>query len=247
MKQTNRLLAVPMLLGVTASLASATLISVDLVYSDLNGGPSSPYSGDTIGTGTLNINVAGEVYTGQVGPWNALDTGSNNGNNTSASLGSLVDGTGNLTTVSITMGTATTSGSGMWRNGYVGTVGGNLREEQAYIYYPGITATNYYDWELAGLTANAHYRLTLFGDGGASYTNIANSMAGVLDSEGDWNWVDITASPTGFITGQFATSGNNDIHLLYGLQLETIAVPEPSSIALLGLTSLGLIRRRRRN
>jgi len=205
-----------------STLASATvpsnLISVDFVYS-VSG--STPYSGDTTLTGTLNNNAAGLTYVGQSGQWNALVTGGNNANTSSASLSGLLDGAGNATSVSIKLGHATSSGAagGDWRNNYIPTfVPGTLRQEQAYIYCPALTS-DHYDWELAGLVPNAHYMLTLFGNGGSSYTNIANSVAGVLDSEGDWNWSDITATSAGLITGRFATTGNNQVNGLYGLQL----------------------------
>ena len=208
-----------------STLALATvpsnLISVDFVY---NVSGSTPFSGDTILTGTLNNNSAGLTYTGQSGLWNALNTGGNNANTSSASLSGLLDGAGNATSVSIKLGHATSSGAagGDWRNNYIASfVPGTLRQEQAYIYNPALTS-NHYDWELTGLVPNAHYMLTLFGNGGSTYTNIANSVAGVLDSEGDWNWSDITATSAGLITGRFATTGNNQVCGLFGLQLYTV-------------------------
>jgi hypothetical protein len=162
------------------------------------------------------------MYTGQAGAWNALFVGDNNAANNSASKTALTNGGGNTTTVAFKMGTATSAGAsgGNWKAGYVETSGGNLREEQAYVYYPQVTA-NHFNWELTGLSPNAHYRLTLFGNGGDSYTNIANTVAGVLDAEGDWNWADIQADASGVIAGNFLnTASNNDVRLLYGLQAE---------------------------
>ena len=199
---------------------NANLISVDFVYSDL--AVNKPYSGDTTLTGTLNKNSVNQIYTGQVGAWNALNVGANNaGSKTTASVINMHTGAGGATTVSFSLAQSTTLGAagGNWHNNYVATSGGNLREEQAYLYYPAVTG-NHYNWELAGLTANAHYRLTLFGSGGASYTNIANTVAGVLDTEGDWNWADIVADANGRITGNLLTTGNNEVQGLYGLQIE---------------------------
>ncbi len=197
----------------------ANLISVDFVYGESG---SVACSGDTVLTGTLKNNAAGQIFTGQTGAWNALQVGATgNANTSSASLGSLKNGVGTATTVSFKMGTATSAGAsgGGWRTNYFGAyVTGSLRQEQAYLYYPTLTS-NHYNWELTGLTPNAHYRMTQFCSGGSSYTNIANSVAGVLDAEGDWNWTDIPASATGVITGNLLTTGNDDVQGLYGLQL----------------------------
>ena len=201
-------------------LPNPNLISVDFVYSDSG---SLPFSGDTSTSGTLNKNAVGEIYTGQTGAWNAMNVGGNNANTGSASVSALHNGAGGVTTVAFKMGAAAASGAaaGNWRNNYV-VAFGNLRQEQAYVYSPTLTASHY-AWELTGLVPNAHYRLTLFGDGGSSYTNIANSVAGVLDAEGDWNWSDITADAAGVILGDFATSGHDQVNGLYGLQIETAA------------------------
>ena len=204
---------------ITHTVPNPKLISLDFVYT-VSG--SVPYSGNTTLTGTVNKNAAGEIYSGQVGPWNAIRTGGNNANNGSASATNLLNGAGAATTIAFKMGTAATGGSGGWRNNYVPSfASGNLRQEQTYI-YTDITP-NHFSWELAGLTPYAHYRLTLFGDGGASYTNTANSVPAVVDAEGDWNWTDITADAAGVIEGNYATSASNQIKGLYGLQLEFVS------------------------
>ena len=193
------------------------LISVDLTYSDL--AVKTPYSGDTTLTGTLNKNAAGLIFTGQTGAWNGVNVGGNNANNSSASLSSLKNGAGGVTAISFAMGTATSSGSGGggWRNGYVATSGGNLREEQAYLYYPDITV-DHYDWEFGGLTPNAHYQLVAFASPGA-LSNVANGVAGSQDSEGDWNWADVTATAAGRITGRYTDTTPTTTPGIYGFQL----------------------------
>jgi hypothetical protein len=201
---------------VTYMVPDANLISVDCVYSGVN---YSPCSGDTsTATSSIVKNAAGQIYTGQWGSWNALNMGTDNTNTTSASKTGLVDGTGTATTVAIKLGTATSAGAagGGWRNAGLGTiVAGMLRQEGPYLYYPTVTA-NHFNWELTGLTPNAHYKLTWFGNGGTSYTNIANSVAGVKDSEGDWDWADIQADAAGVILGNLLTTGNNETKNLYG-------------------------------
>ncbi len=222
---------------VTCVAANTALISVDFVY-QVTGGRSQPYAGDTALTGTLNQNAAGEIYAGQVGLWNAMNVGGNNANNSSAYLTNLLNGTGGLTTVSFAMGHATTSGAlgGDWRNNWVNGLSainyGLLRQEEAYGYYPTLTS-DHFAWELAGLTPNAHYRLTLFSQvgGSPSVTNVANTVAGVQDVEGDWNWTDITATAAGRIAGRFSAS-NNATYGIYGLQLERIPLTPPPELPL---------------
>ncbi len=201
------------------------LISVDLTYSDI--AVKTPYSGDTTLTGTLNKNSAGLIFTGQTGAWNGVNVGGNNANNGSASLSNLKNATGGATTISFAMGTATSSGSsgGGWRNGYLSSPGGNLREEQAYLYYPDITG-DHFDWEFSGLTPNAHYQLVAFASTGA-LSNVANGVAGSQDAEGDWNWADVTATAAGRITGRYTDTTPTTTPGIYGFQIYKQAVSAP--------------------
>ena len=236
-----RMCLMPLLVSLTASISNAAVISVDFIQA---GG--TPCSGDTTLTGTTMKNADGNIFTGQNGSWNSLDIESYN--NTSAISGFLEDGDGFATTAKLALGEATgldAVSAGGWRCfPNTGASGGavQLRDEMAYLYYPTITV-NHFAWALTGLTPNAQYRLTMFGNGSYTYTNIANSVSGIPDSEGDWNWVNITANSSGVIAGNFSTSGNNQVYGLYGLQIQEI--PEPSVLGLLGLSGIGLMRRRR--
>ena len=75
---------------------------------------------------------------------------------------------------------------------------------------------------------NSVYKLVFFGDAGNSSgaSNIANSVAGVLDSEGDWNWDSVTSDASGTILGTF-TAPNPTLGL-YGAQLEFVSSTPPS-------------------
>ncbi|MCX6876279.1 MAG: YDG domain-containing protein [Verrucomicrobia bacterium] len=195
--------------------APANLISIDFIYSVAG---SNPYAGDTVLTGTLNNNAVGLVFTGQTGAWNGVNVGGSNANVNSASLSNLRNGTGTATTISFTMGHATSSGAagGDWRNNPVGAYG-NLRQEQPYL-YNGVITSDHYDWEFAGLTPNAHYSLVVFASTGA-LSHVANGVAGFQDAEGDWNWADLTATAAGRITGRFTDNTPTSTPGLYGLQL----------------------------
>jgi hypothetical protein len=178
-------------------------------------------------------NAVGNVFTGQVGNWNAMNIGNYNQN--SAISGFLNNAAGSATTIKLALGRATgldNTAAGAWRcNPNEGAPGGpdQLRSETAYLYYPALTG-DHYAWALTGLIPNGHYRLTLFGNGTNTFTNVANSVAGTADAEGDWNWEDITADGSGVILGTLLTTGNNQTFGLYGLQIESLGTP-PSGYA----------------
>ncbi len=90
-----------------AQAHASNVISADFVYSDTGVGP---ISGDTTLTPGTQSNTDGLIFTGQSGAWNSVVTGTNNGNNTFASAGPLLDGNGNPTTVNFTM-----TADGSWR------------------------------------------------------------------------------------------------------------------------------------
>ena len=208
---------------VTYAVPDPKLISVDFKQ-----GSGTTCAGNTTLTGTTMKNAVGNVFTGQVGNWNALNIGTYNQN--SATSGFLNNGAGTATTVKLALGRATgldNTAAGGWRcSPGEGALGGpdQLRSESAYLYFPTLTV-DHCAWALTGLTPNAHYRLTLFGSGTNTFTNIANSVAGVADAEGDWNWTDITADGSGVILGTLLTTGNNQTFGLYGLQLLALGNP----------------------
>ena len=219
---------------VTDSLSSTSSDSVivnyavpnpNLVSVDFKQGSGTTCSGNTTLTGTTMKNAVGNVFTGQVGNWNAMNIGTYGQN--SAISGFFNNSAGTATTVKLALGRATgldNTAAGGWRcNPNEGALGGpdQLRSESAYLYFPTLTVDRY-AWALTGLTPNANYRLTLFGSGSNTFTNIANSVAGVADAEGDWNWTSIQANSSGVIAGTLLTTGNNQTFGLYGLQIESI-------------------------
>jgi|GEM_PF-2159928 len=204
------------------------VISVDFVVSGSPG--SGPCSGDTTLTGTDMKNAVGNIFTGQAGTWNALNIGTYNNN--SAITGFLTNGLGAVTTVKLALGLQATNdatAAGGWRcspNEAATNSIKQLRNESAYLYSPMLTV-DHYAWAFTGLTPNGHYKLTLFGSGGNSFSNTANGVAASKDSEGDWNWTDIQADASGVILGTLATTGNNETCGLYGAQIQAIANPPP--------------------
>lgn len=211
---------------------NADLISVDFVVGGSGGdgsGHTAPCSGDTVLTGTTMNNAVGNLYSGQLGNWNALNIGSYN--QTSAISGFLTNGSGTVTTAKLALGQATALSAtlaGGWRcspnEGTSGTVK-QLRSETAYLYYPALTV-NHYAWAFTGLIPNSTYKLTFFGgDNATGISNVAGGMAGTRDSEGDWNWASLTADSSGTIIGTFTAPTSTPG--LYGAQLEHLPRTQP--------------------
>ena len=240
-----------------ARVQASNVISADFVYSDTGVGP---ISGDTTLTPGTQSNTDGLIFTGQSGPWNSVVTGTNNGNNNYAFAGPLVDGNGNPTSVTFTLGAADGSG-GDWRGNYTTTTVPLLRAdtptdsnpnpypESAYLYNQFGLTGDHFTWELSGLKDGGTYNLVMFGDGSVpgGTTHTANGVSAVLDSEGDWNWAGIHADGSGNILGLFTdpspTSG------LVGFQIQqVINTPEPGTLlmAAIGLLGMTIVLRRRR-
>ena len=229
-----------------ASARASNVISADFVYSDTGIGP---ITGDTTLTPGLQSNTDGLIFTGQNVAWNAITTGTNNGNNNYVAPVSLHDGDGNATSVQFTMGAADGSG-GDWRGNYTTSLVPLLRSgaESAYL-YNGILTGDHFNWEITGLSPNGSYNLAFFGDGNVpgGTTHTANGVAGTLDSEGDWNWAGLHSDGSGNIFGVFTDP--NPTSGLVGFQIQpfTAPTPEPSTFVLagLGLAGLGVTLRRK--
>ena len=217
-------------------MVGSNVISVDFVIPGTLGdgsGNTGPCSGDTTLTGTAMKNAGGNIFTGQVGAWNALNIGTYNNN--SAISGFLLDGTGATTTVKLALGRATgldNTTAGGWRcdPNAGGTSGATkqLRAETAYLYYPALTV-NHYAWAITGLKSATAYKLTFFGGGPASATasnvafaGTALAVSAVRDSVMDRNWTTITSDSGGTISGAFTDTGNNQTVGLYGMQIQEI-------------------------
>lgn len=219
MKQTNLLLAIPMLLGFSASLANAALYSIDVVQS---GGPTA-VSGD----------VAGSPFTGQGGAWNSFS------GNTMTALTNLTDGSGGASSVNLVATFSGTSGFQPSGNSIPAVLAAN-NPERLWVTGTGSTLT----LTFTGLTIGGAYDLAIFNtgstkgtitiNGGSTNTGVSTIFTSGALADGSGK---ITAV-VGFVGG-----AHTDYMEFSGLQLQT--VPETSVLGLLGLTGLGLIRRRR--
>ncbi|MEI7903130.1 MAG: hypothetical protein WCK89_23065, partial [bacterium] len=216
---------------------NAELVSVGFVVGGTGGdgsGQTVPCSGDTVLTGTTMNNAVGNLFSGQIGLWNALNIGTYN--QSSAISGFFTTGAGAVTTVKLALGLATgLSGTlaGGWRcspnEGTPGTVQ-QLRSTEAYL-YNGVVTGDHYAWAFTGLVPNSEYMLVFFGDlGNASgASNVANGVPGTRDSEGDWNWDSVTADSSGTIIGTFTAP--NHTPGLYGTQVQHLLRTQPPQAA----------------
>ena len=202
----------------------------NLASVDFKQGSGTTCVGDTTLTGTTMKNAVGNLFTGQLGNWNALDIGTYT-NTGGAITGYLKNGSGTSTTVKLAMGLATgldSTSAGSWRcSPNEGAPGGadQLRSECAYLYAATSTA-DHYAWVISGLLPSSSYKLTFFGTGSNSTTsNVAfpgtpQQAAGVKDSENDWNWTSVTSDASGKISGTFTDPPNNGAAGLCGMQIE---------------------------
>ena len=216
---------------------------------------------DIQGTGSGNVGTGIANYTGASanGPiassttWNHFTVGGNPPNGDS--MLNLNDDSGAATTVDVTFGTG-------WLGSFADGAPNNLQGDRTFI------ATDVSgDITIGGLNPGGTYNLALitgfnvagsfstdFTIGGTTLT--ANDTVGAgTNANGALTFTsggthalfsNIIADGSGDITFSTTNTAGASNGVLSGLQIEAVAVPEPSTTALLGLGGLALILRRRK-
>ena len=186
----------------------------------------------------INIDMQGAVYSGVgVAPgdtgivWNAAVNGGTK---------ALLSSTGAATSVTFTTDAMNEIGSGRpndLMNSYIYTSRYNDRSFSI----AGLAASTAYDLYIYSAPNNTDSTFT-FGAQSITLSGTDATSAGFVLS--DWGKLTVTSSGTGTIAGVLSAAGSGNYTAFNGLQ---ISVPEPTTLAVLGLSGLALMRRRRDN
>lgn len=124
-----------------------------------------------------------------------------------------------------------------------------------YVFVGGADAGDSLSFELSGLTPNTQYMLYLYGNGdaigqGATWTLNGDSKVSAYDGtpsidEGA-EYVTFTFDTGAGTTQAFAATELTGGIAVNGFQLEVTAIPEPSSLVMVGTLACGMVARRRR-
>lgn len=215
---------------VLCGAAQADLINVDFTHAGGSYGVMS---------GAAATGAAGDV-------WNGYQPEADFGGYGGGTYTALLDSTGTATAVSLTMGAVSGWGSSYTGNPDFGDPLNSLMRDSAFI-FPGWTSTA----TISGLTPNAAYTLYLYGVSdnagqnstftvdGVSKLAASSDLVGPL-TEGE-DYVVFTGN-TGAGSIDLALDGGGSFCSFNGFQLAV--VPEPATMALLGLGAV-LLRRKK--
>jgi hypothetical protein len=200
--------------------------------------------GSQLGSNDLVSDTDGLIITGQVGTWAHITTTSPSATDDGVTL-----------TFSLPGGGAPVSNVN-----WGGTAGDNRGTGSTNAIRIGSFLSGSTDiaWALTGLDPNGYYDIAWYNkrvapgenrhpNAGIAGFDAGNGIgaAGPLDADKDQNFQAVQADGSGTISGTwFLAGGLDDITAVTGVQVRDNPIPEPASLALLGLGGLMMLRRK---
>ncbi|MEJ6778447.1 MAG: PEP-CTERM sorting domain-containing protein [Akkermansiaceae bacterium] len=101
-------------------------------------------------------------------------------------------------------------------------------------------------------TTDDSWRLFIYDATAGSYATPLAEATGTVAVDGAWHSINLEYTPDSAVDGHtigigFGAAGTTGLHYLYYDNAVVSVIPEPSSVALLGLGGLGVLLRRRRD
>jgi hypothetical protein len=197
--------------------------------------------------------AAGAGADGNGNYWTSVGDAGLQGNAADLSVANLIDSTNSATTIDLDINFSNTSANGWGGNGIDGPPGSNPFD-QTFAVTDGIysnTSGGLVTLTFSDLDVNTKYNLSLIGGRASAGTDgvigitTGTGSGGILRNSGTQLDLSIFSDSSGEIAFTFVDTNFTNINSTT-LNAMSIALPEPSSTALLGLGGVALMLRRRR-
>ena len=197
--------------------------------------------------------AAGAGADGNGNYWTSVGDAGLQGNAADLSVANLIDSTNSATTIDLDINFSNTSANGWGGNGIDGPPGSNPFD-QTFAVTDGIysnTSGGLVTLTFSDLDVNTKYNLSLIGGRASAGTDgvigitTGTGSGGILRNNGTQLDLSIFSDSSGEIAFTFVDTNFTNINSTT-LNAMSIALPEPSSTALLGLGGVALMLRRRR-